>query len=231
MKKYLLALFSSLLVSVSAHATMVTYNYTATVYFIYNYDYTKPAPLTPGSITLNDGVIGLGDVLHGQFSYDTATPLHANPNAYGATYIGAAPQISSTAQFSGGVTFASTPGAAKANIQIYDNNEYLHDYLWLDAYSGSGADERALTFNFASEDESVLNGKTIPASLSGFDRRFMYFSGALSPSSFYEVLAGIDSLTPVATAVPEPETYAMLLAGIGLVGWTASKRKKAAAAN
>ncbi|USX19990.1 PEP-CTERM sorting domain-containing protein [Oxalobacteraceae bacterium OTU3REALA1] len=230
MKKYLLALLSSLLMSVSAHATMVTYNYTATVYFIYNYDYTKPAPLTPDSIALTDGVISVGNVLQGQFSYDTATPLHANPDTYGATYIGAAPRLAATAQFSSGVTFASDTGAAKANIQIYDNHESLHDYLWLDAYSGTGADQRALTFNFASEDEAVMDGKNIPDSLSGFDRRFMYFSGELSPTSFYDVLARIDSLTPMATAVPEPETYAMLLAGIGLVGWTAHKRKKAVAA-
>ena len=31
--------------------------------------------------------------------------------------------------------------------------------------------------------------------------------------------------TPVVTAVPEPETYAMLLAGLGLIGFTARRRK------
>jgi hypothetical protein len=29
------------------------------------------------------------------------------------------------------------------------------------------------------------------------------------------------------TAVPEPETYAMLLAGLGLVGYRAMRRRKA----
>ena len=35
---------------------------------------------------------------------------------------------------------------------------------------------------------------------------------------------GIDSVT--VAAVPEPETYAMLLAGLGLVGWVARRRNK-----
>ena len=33
------------------------------------------------------------------------------------------------------------------------------------------------------------------------------------------------ALAPVVSAVPEPETYAMLLAGLGLVGFTARRRK------
>lgn len=43
-------------------------------------------------------------------------------------------------------------------------------------------------------------------------------------------LGGIDQLkqTEISglTPVPEPETYAMLLAGLGLVGWAASRRKR-----
>jgi len=35
---------------------------------------------------------------------------------------------------------------------------------------------------------------------------------------------GLDNVTVMA-AVPEPETYGMLLAGLGLLGWTARRRK------
>ncbi|MGH8667569.1 MAG: PEP-CTERM sorting domain-containing protein [Burkholderiales bacterium] len=30
----------------------------------------------------------------------------------------------------------------------------------------------------------------------------------------------------VATPIPEPETYALMFAGLGLVGWVASRRRK-----
>jgi len=43
-------------------------------------------------------------------------------------------------------------------------------------------------------------------------------------SSVFTTFSSTDGLNAVA-AVPEPETYAMLLAGLGLIGFTASRRK------
>ena len=37
---------------------------------------------------------------------------------------------------------------------------------------------------------------------------------------------GIDNVNFSITAVPEPETYAMLMAGLGLLGFTARRRKQ-----
>ena len=58
-------------------------------------------------------------------------------------------------------------------------------------------------------------------------------SGLTSGSSLtnmYLHVQGIDGgysakYTPIVTAVPEPETYAMLLAGLGLIGFSARRRK------
>lgn len=229
MKKYISALLGGLLLSLSAQAASVTYNYTASVYLIYNYDYTKPLPLVPSSITLSDGTISTGDVFSGQFTYDTATPLQSSTVDYDPTYKGSAPTTASSAQFASGVTYAMLAGAAQSSIGIYDNDPYLHDYLSIYA-DGRTADERAMTFNFASENEAAMSGPSIPVSLDAFERRFIYLEGRINPSSTFTVLASINSLTPAVTAVPEPETYAMLLAGIGLVGWTARRKQKAVAA-
>lgn len=48
--------------------------------------------------------------------------------------------------------------------------------------------------------------------------------------TYYSVhLSGVDSAVNVTSAVPEPETYAMLLAGLGLLGFAARRRKNRAA--
>jgi hypothetical protein len=54
----------------------------------------------------------------------------------------------------------------------------------------------------------------------------IHFGGANGAATTTGSLA-IDNLTIAAAPVPEPETYAMLLSGIGLVGWTARLKKRA----
>lgn len=49
-------------------------------------------------------------------------------------------------------------------------------------------------------------------------------TGPTSAASFGSYLDNV-SVTAVAAAVPEPGTYAMLLAGLGMIGFTASRRK------
>jgi hypothetical protein len=52
-------------------------------------------------------------------------------------------------------------------------------------------------------------------------------SGQRPDFAFYAV--GADWNTVTVTPVPEPETYGMLIAGLGLVGFIATRRRKAAA--
>ena len=47
------------------------------------------------------------------------------------------------------------------------------------------------------------------------------------PEGWHGITVGVEGLA--VTAVPEPETYAMMLAGLGLLGFAARRRKKAAA--
>ena len=53
--------------------------------------------------------------------------------------------------------------------------------------------------------------------------------GSLIPDSFQNPQSGAflsTSIEPITTAVPEPETYAMLLAGLGLIGGIARRKKQ-----
>jgi autotransporter-associated beta strand protein len=64
---------------------------------------------------------------------------------------------------------------------------------------------------------------------------FDSFSGAfsgfafngLSPSFAANVVFGADGVALSVTAVPEPETYALMLMGLGVVGWMSRRRKRA----
>lgn len=56
--------------------------------------------------------------------------------------------------------------------------------------------------------------------------------GSLIPTSFENPQGGVflsASLAPITTAVPEPETYAMMLAGIGLLGFAARRKNQKSA--
>jgi hypothetical protein len=85
-----------------------------------------------------------------------------------------------------------------------------------------------------------LNGVALDVDTSGPITRRLILDGQgaapfellLTGSGFTNIRAGYSvdiSVATVAAAVPEPETYAMLLAGLGLMGGIARRRIKAAA--
>jgi hypothetical protein len=63
-----------------------------------------------------------------------------------------------------------------------------------------------------------------PVSLVGGDSYKIYFGGMVTPPQFYATL-GVDNVSVLAvTAVPEPEGYAMMLAGLGALGLMSRRR-------
>ena len=56
---------------------------------------------------------------------------------------------------------------------------------------------------------------------------FAGFQYSVNNSAYFESYDGSATLTQSIVAVPEPETYAMLLAGLGLVGAVARRRRQA----
>ena len=135
-----------------------------------------------------------------------------------------------------------TPTASQAQtLDANANGTYTFELSFnLTGYNAASA---AFTGRFASDNaaEVKLNGSTI-ATGTGFTS----WSGFSASSGFH---AGVNTLDFVVTnfaqnggnpaglrvefdsssvtAVPEPETYAMLIAGMGLVGFVARRRKQA----
>ncbi len=89
--------------------------------------------------------------------------------------------------------------------------------------------------------DAVRTAGNVPAgSFSGFSAEFHYAPGLTPAAQMFELLLSStfevivsDRTTKVAiiTPVPEPETYALMLSGLGVLGWAARRRKAAVARN
>jgi PEP-CTERM motif len=56
----------------------------------------------------------------------------------------------------------------------------------------------------------------------------IYSTDAADDAAVYDSLALAGSVAPITAPVPEPETYAMLLAGLGVLGWVGRRKQRAA---
>lgn len=97
---------------------------------------------------------------------------------------------------------------------IADKVTGLEDFTWIngvdDATDGGGVNGSLKNFNFT----NWVNGD--PLAAGHYQINFKYASSPQAGS----YLGGIS-----VTAVPEPETYALMLAGLGLIGFSARRRK------
>jgi choice-of-anchor C domain-containing protein len=115
------------------------------------------------------------------------------------------------------------PGSLSQTFATVSGQNYL---LTFDlSANGSGGDSKALTVNFGGAVGNFFGSNAAVAS------KTLSFTAnsAESTLSFASALNGISGAVidnVAVSAVPEPESYAMLLAGLGLIG-AAVKRRKA----
>jgi hypothetical protein len=229
MKKLSLLLAGFALVA-DAQATVYQYDFTATIQEMVEF---SPMTLSGGAVSsssLTGNLVSVGAVVHGHFSYDTDTAQFSN---FGGTALYAAPGALNTigATIGGNDIGLLNPNYNSTNVQVSNNAAVLKgaDGFGVSNLSSNAAASQMMALSFLDKSGTALGSAALPSALD-----FNQFSGA----SFYYVytsntthaVAGangmLTSLTQV-TAVPEPETYAMLLAGLGLVGWSVRRKKQA----
>jgi hypothetical protein len=162
----------------------------------------------------------------GTYSATFTVDGHAGGLSGGFTawFYGSPGAFESTRNWNFDVTVMGLDDSVNATLSMGQSGAYL---------TGSFNDSGTLNFDYltgnrylivASLQAGVSNGGTVDfyntASLSGV---------TLTPGTTMSALSGTDYFnlgSTVAPPIPEPETYALMLAGLGLVGWAARRRAR-----
>jgi hypothetical protein len=224
-------LLAGLLSAGLAHADLVTYKFTASFMALTE---SNPAlgDTNVSSSILPGFPITVGDTLHGSFTLDTMTPLlNSSPSGSGTfnNYAAAAGQNAFAAIFSsnsytlnsantsyGIATLDQLPGQGRDAV-----------YLGLSRLLDTGGSE-SLQLELSDASATALAYNHIPDSLTAFTQgtfRYLYTSGMAPHALGLTATGAITSLTLV-SSVPEPATYMLLVAGLGLLAWRGQRNAK-----
>jgi hypothetical protein len=126
--------------------------------------------------------------------------------------------------FSDFFEFTLNPAATVTSTVVANNNLNILNItagkysLWSDGGDGVGgaADTQIASFNFDGTTGSTFNSLVLDTG-----SYFYKIEGSVAPGA----LAGLYTLTSTLAPVPEPTTYALLLGGLGVVGFVARRRK------
>ncbi|WP_332854508.1 PEP-CTERM sorting domain-containing protein [Duganella sp. S19_KUP01_CR8] len=228
MKRTLLALLAVVTLNGSAQATTYTFEYTAVVNHITLTPIPWNVPTDVASTSLDGGVVSLGDVVKGVLVYDsdmtiTATESFETDAFHKATFVH---YNADHMQLSGKFEAANVGFAVEQHLASYGGQvSYPHD--WTDAQDyffigGSSStdnnrvmDSMSITY---SDTHARLDLAHAPGSeATSFNNNQFSFMRSTNTGSI-GITSDLTSLRLI-SAVPEPETYAMLLAGLALLAW------------
>ncbi len=219
--KKIAAFACAMLLAVAARAERLTYEYTATVTSLTQFALGDDHVDFLQQATLPGGAIAIGDTVTGRFSFDTAWLPAAQGNMGTQAYADYSPADPVSAAFAQGLLFASTSQHSLALVIDQSNALNGNDLLaFTSAYTTTAVTE-TLGVEFSDPAAALLTGTALAdtgAILNAANGSFHYAYTTNTP--FVTIRAG-GALTGLhlVSAVPEPATYAMLAAGLGLLAW------------
>jgi len=214
----------------SAHATVYQYDFSVAVQEMVEF---SPSTLTGGAVNssnLTGTTISVGDLIYGHFSYDTDTGLLGNFSA-GPVYSssGANNTLSASHNFH---NLALDAASDNTNVvQVLNNAAILNggDDFAVGNLSSNARASQLMVVSFFDPSGLALSNDGIPGAIvpGAFSQsNFSYLYTDKASNTMMGANGTLTSLT-LATPVPEPESYAMLLGGLGLLGFLARRRKAA----
>ncbi|WEF31014.1 PEP-CTERM sorting domain-containing protein [Pseudoduganella chitinolytica] len=224
------AVLGALALAASAQAEVHTYEYTAVVASINEFELATGRHEWLNVSTLPGFAIALGDTVRGRFSIDTNTGLsYSEPFGDGviADYSDFTNRNRVSIAFDrSGHDFAAL-GPLYTNLSITDQPvDSGDDVLHLSQGTYGPGPRESIAIDLTDPSGTALSKAVIPASIAAFGlQTFMYHYDTGVGPGYTQVIVngGFTSLREV-SAVPEPGSYAMLLAGLGLLGW--QRRRK-----
>ena len=202
----------------SAQAEVVTFEFTATVSGIFQFD--PSLPLLADSVNVLGSTIRNSETLHGTMSYDTSAPIWVIQKRAAVPLVFYKDMGSMTLTFHDGLHFDSAATAETPQISVGDNSTTYRgaDTFGFSTASRITAEQNASLF-LVDRSGTALGSTSLPSDLdlSRFNQRTLYYYFG-SGEQAIEVDATITSLQ-LLSAVPEPDTYLMLAGGLGLLAW------------
>jgi hypothetical protein len=229
MKTRFAAILAGMLFAASAQATVVTFNFTATITSVK--EMVNPFSGTEvASSTLAGDPVALGHTVRGTFSFDTATPRTSGGTYdWGTAYtFEAAGDTLNAAQFAfeqNSIGFSTTDGVAEPRFYHFvEDRPEGYDALYLSVSASRNGGTDIMSVNFEDLDGVAFDGAKLPetlplAMLESAVFEYDYLGRAADGSQTY--LKAVGALTSVeqVSSVPEPTTYAMFAAGLTLLAW------------
>ncbi|MQA40817.1 PEP-CTERM sorting domain-containing protein [Rugamonas aquatica] len=213
----------SLFLSASASAEIITFEYTGVINTLRETIGNGDSRAVVSSNKIPGGV-RVGNDFHGTYSIDTNSAVAMSSATTTIYYNWAGMPGTTSITFDKSGTTASSPYAAG---RVYVSHDGTSDYVSIDAgvsYGTRDSSYQNIGFNFSGKGN--LSNLAIPTSFNVADWYSAEATLLWNTGSGYIDMTGMLTSVNRVSAVPEPESYAMLLAGLGLVAGIAARRKQ-----